>query len=135
MYEQTIIIGHLGRDPEMRYTQNGKPVTNFSVAVSRKFTGKDGQPVEKTKWFRVTAWNKLAELCNQYLSKGRLVLVTGEVDASAYTGQDGEPKASLEITARDVKFLDGKGNGGGDAAEAPAPTGPTPQGDMGDLPF
>ncbi len=74
-YEHTVIVGHLGRDPEMRYTPNGKPVTNFSVAVSRKYNGKDGKTVEKTKWFRVTAWDKLAELCNQYLRKGRLVLV------------------------------------------------------------
>jgi len=107
-YEHTVIVGHLGRDPEMRFTPNGKPVTNFSVAVSRKFTGKDGQTVEKTKWFRVTAWDKLAELCNQYLKKGRLVLVAGEIDASAYTSQDGEPKAGLELTAREVKFLGGK---------------------------
>ena len=107
-YEHTVIVGHLGRDPEMRYTPNGKAVTNFSVAVSRKFTGKDGKVVEKTKWFRVTAWDKLAELCDQYLRKGRLVLVAGEIDASAYTNQAGEPAAGLELTAREVKFLDGK---------------------------
>jgi len=81
-YEHTIIVGHLGRDPEMRYTPSGTAVTNFSVAVSRKFTGKDGKAVEKTKWFRVTAWGKLAETCNQYLAKGRQVLVAGEIDAS-----------------------------------------------------
>ena len=117
-YEHTVIVGHLGRDPEMRFTPNGKPVTNFSVAVSRKYNGKDGKPVEKTKWFRVTAWDKLAELCNQYLRKGRLVLVAGEIDASAYANQAGEPAASLELTARDVKFLGGKPQEG----EAPTPT-------------
>ena len=108
MYEQTIIIGNVGRDPEMRYTPNGKAVTNFSVAVNRRFKGKDGQMQERTKWFRVTAWDKLAELCNQYLRKGRLVLVAGEIDASAYANQAGEPAASLELTAREVKFLGGK---------------------------
>ena len=120
-YEHTVIVGHLGRDPEMRYTPNGKPVTNFSVAVSRKFTSKDGKTVEKTKWFRVTAWDKLAELCNQYLRKGRLVLVAGEIDASAYANQAGEPAASLELTAREVKFLGGKPQED-EAAQAPAQT-------------
>ena len=133
-YEQTIIIGNVGRDPEMRYTANGKPVTNFSVAVNRKYTGKDGQTHEKTKWFRVTAWDKLAETTNQYLSKGRQVMVIGEVKASAYTDQAGEPAASLELTAREVKFLGGKGengNGNGNGGNA-EPAGPTPE---EDLPF
>ncbi len=130
-YEQTIIIGNLGSDPEMRFTPNGKPVTNFSVAVNRKYTGKDGQTHEKTKWFRVTAWDKLAETCNQYLSKGRQVLVVGEVKASAYTNRAGEPAASLELTARDVKFLGGSnGNGGNGEAAAASPA---PEED--DLPF
>jgi len=134
MYEHTTIIGHLGRDPEMRYTPNGTAVTNFSVAVSRRYTDKNGQVQEKTKWFRVTAWGKLAEVCNEHLTKGRLVLVTGEVDASAYTNQAGEPAASLELTAREVKFLDGKsGNGnGGNQAQAEAAPAPTPE---NDLPF
>ena len=131
-YEQTIIIGNVGSDPEMRYTANGKPVTNFSVAVNRRFKGKDGQSVEKTKWFRVTAWGKLAETTNQYLSKGRQVMVIGEVKASAYTNQAGEPAASLELTARDVKFLGGKGsNDNGGNAEAAAAS-PAPE---EDLPF
>ncbi len=133
MYEQTIIIGNVGRDPEMRYTPQGTAVTNFSVAVNRRWKDKDGQMQERTKWFRVTTWGKLAEVCNEHLTKGRLVLVTGEVSASAYTNQAGEPAASLELTARDVKFLDGK-NGGGESqaqAEAPAPA-PTPE---EDLPF
>lgn len=129
-YEHTVIVGRVGRDPEMRYTPNGAAVTHFSVAVNRRYTDKDGNPVEKTKWFRVTAWGKLAEVCNEHLGKGRLVLVTGEIDASAYTGQDGEPKASLELTAREVKFLGGK-SGNGDAQAEAAP-GPTPE---EDLPF
>ena len=120
-YEHTVIVGHLGRDPEMRYTPSGKAVTNFSVAVSRKFTGKDGKVVEKTKWFRVTAWDKLAELCDQYLRKGRLVLVAGEIDASAYTNQAGEPAAGLELTAREVKFLGGKPQEDETSAPAQAP--------------
>ena len=131
MYEQISIIGNVGSNPEMRYTPNGKAVTNFSVAVNRKFTGKDGQIVEKTKWFRVTAWGKLAETCNQYLTKGRQVLVIGEVSASAYTNKAGEPAASLELTAREVKFLGGNGSSNG-GNTAPANSGPSSE---EDLPF
>jgi len=112
MYQQITIIGNLGRDPEMRYTPSGVPVTNFSVAVGKRWTGQDGTQQEKTLWFRVTAWRKLAETCNEYLRKGRQVMVVGEVDASAYTAQDGTPRAALEITARDVRFLGSAAQGG-----------------------
>ena len=108
MYQHVVIVGNLGRDPEMRYTPSGVPVTSFSVAVSRKWKNQNGELQEKTTWFRVTAWNKLAELCNEYLSKGRLVLVEGEIDASAWIGQDGEPKATLELRAQNVRFLGGR---------------------------
>ena len=111
MYQSTTIVGRLGSDPEMRYTPNGTPVASFSVAVNKRWTGQDGEAQERTTWFRVTAWRKLAETCAQHLSKGRLVLVEGDIDASAWTGQDGQPRASLELTARTVKFLSPKGNG------------------------
>lgn len=115
MYQSTTVIGHLGRDPEMRYTSSGMAVCSFSVATTRKWTGKDGAQQEKTTWFRVSAWRKLGETCNQYLHKGQLVMVEGEIDASAYTPKDGgEPRASLELTARTVKFLSR-----GEAQEAP----------------
>jgi single-strand DNA-binding protein len=115
MYQSVTIIGHLGGDPSMRYTSSGMAVCSFSVATTRKWTGKDGAQQEKTTWFRVSAWGKLGETCNQYLAKGRLVLVEGEVDASAYTPKDGgDPRASLELTARTVKFLSR-----GEAQEAP----------------
>ena len=125
MFSKTIIVGHLGRDPELRYTSGGQSVCSFSVATSRSWTDQSGQPQEKTTWFRVTAWGKLGELCNQYLTKGRLVLAEGEVDASAWSAQTGEPRASLELTARNVRFLGGKDGGGG------APTGGRMGGDMG----
>ena len=112
MFQQCIIVGNLGRDPEMRYTPEGRAVTNFSVAVSRRWTSQDGSQGEKTWWFRVSCWGKLAETTNQYLKKGRQVMVIGEVDASAFAGQDGNPRASLDLTAREVKFL-----GGRDAAQ------------------
>ena len=89
-YQYTIIIGNVGRDPEMRYTQSGVAVADFSVAVSRRWTDRtSNEQREKTTWFRVSAWRGLAETVNQYVHKGMQVMVTGEVDASAYAGQDG----------------------------------------------
>jgi single-strand DNA-binding protein len=108
MYQKTIIVGYLGRDPEMRYTPSGTAVTNFSVAVTRRWTGRDGQQQEKTTWFRVNAWEKLAELCNQYLTKGQLVLVEGDVEARPWTSQEGEARASLDLRAWNVRFLGGR---------------------------
>ena len=112
MYQKTIIVGNLGQDPEMRYTPSGTAVTNFSVAVHRRWTSKSGEQQERTTWFRVAAWDKLAELCNQYLSKGRLVLVEGDVSARAWTNQEGEARATLELNARDVRFLGGPSQSG-----------------------
>ncbi|MCB0198630.1 MAG: single-stranded DNA-binding protein [Caldilineae bacterium] len=108
MYSKTVIVGHLGRDPEMRFTSSGQSVTSFSVATNRRWTDQSGQTQERTTWFRVTAWGKLGELCNQYLSKGRIVLVEGDIEASAWTSQEGEARASLELTARNVRFIGGR---------------------------
>ena len=119
MYQQTTIIGNLGRDPEMRYTPSGRPVTEFSVAVNRKWTTQEGTPGEEPVWFRVTCWGRLAETTNQYLSKGRQVMVVGRVKASAWTAQDGEARATLELTAQDVKFLGGRGEQGAEPASYP----------------
>lgn len=110
MYQRTIVVGHLGRDPEMRYTPAGVPVTSFNIATTRKWTNANGEQQEKTTWFRVTCWRKLAELTQQYLKKGRLVLVEGDIDASAFTDREGNARASLELTATSVKFLGGRGD-------------------------
>ena len=114
MYQKTIIVGHLGSDPELRHTQQGNPVTNFGVAVNRRWTGPDGQPSEETTWFRVSVWGAQAEPCYQYLSKGRLVLVEGRLapDPSSggprlWTGSDGQPRANFELQALTVQFLGG----------------------------
>ncbi len=105
-YQYTIIIGNVGRDPEMRYTQSGVAVCDFSVAVSRRWNDRTtNEQREKTTWFKVSCWRGLAETANQYVRKGMQIMVTGEVDASAYLGQDGQPRASIELTARDMKFL------------------------------
>ena len=116
MYQQITLIGNLGRDPEMRYTPTGVAVTNFSVAVSRRWVGQDGQQQEKTLWFRVNAWNKLAETAAQYLTKGSKVLVVGELeDPNTYIDREGQPRASLEVRALTIKFL----STSGDVAGAP----------------
>ena len=106
MYQQITLIGNLGRDPEMKYTPSGAPFTNFSVATSRSWTGEDGQRQEKTVWFRITAWQRLAETCNQYLAKGRRVLVVGEMEEPyVWTDDSGTSRAILKIRARNVHFL------------------------------
>lgn len=117
MYQKVTLIGRLGRDPEMRYTPDGTPVTSFTVATDRRWTDASGQQQERTVWFRVTAWRRLAETCNQYLAKGRLVYVEGELsEPKPFQGRDGEWRASLDVTAREVRFLSGRGEGGGPRA-------------------
>jgi single-strand DNA-binding protein len=111
MYQQVTIIGNVGRDPELRYLQNGVAVCDFSVAVNKRYTSNNEQR-DETTWFRVTCWRQLAETVNQYLSKGRQVMVVGEVKATAYQDKSGQPAATLELTAQTVKFLGGRGEGG-----------------------
>lgn len=115
-YQQVIIVGNLGRDPEMRYLQSGVPVCNFTVAVNQ-VTGSAENRTEKTVWFRVAAWRELGERCSQYLAKGRQVMVIGTVDARAYTDNSGQPQATLELTARDVRFLGSREDGGGQGGQ------------------
>ncbi|MDO8671895.1 MAG: single-stranded DNA-binding protein [Dehalococcoidia bacterium] len=115
------IIGHLGNDPEMRFTANGTPVASFRVAVSQTFTGQDGEPKEETEWFTVVAWRKLAETCTQFLTKGRMAYVEGKLRSKTWEGSDGKTRFNNEITADKVLFLDRAkasatlpGGGGGD---------------------
>jgi len=123
MYHTIIIVGNLGRDPEMRYTQSGQAVTNISVATSRNYTSSDGTRVDETVWFRVSVWGRQAETTNQYLRKGMKVLVEGRLVPDKSTGgpriwtrQDGTPAASFEINASTVRFLTPRGE-----AEADTP--------------
>ena len=115
------IVGRLGGDPEMRFTEDGKPVATFSVADNRRYTV-DGETREETVWFRVTAWGRLAETCNQYLSKGRQVAIEGRMKpVRVWTGDDGVARASLEVTARSVEFLGGGNAGSGSDAATEVP--------------
>ena len=135
MYQYTVIVGNVGRDPEMKYTQGGVAVCNFSVAVNRRWTDKNtNEQREKTTWFKVACWRGLAETVNQYVYKGMRVLVTGEVDASAWTDNDGNPRASLEITARDVKFLSRRDEDTAAGYGKEGDYGPPPN-DLQDIPF
>ena len=145
MFQQIILVGNLGRDPEMRYTPSGVPVTDFSVAVSRRWTGQDGQQQEKTVWFRVTAWRRQAELASQFLSKGRQVMVIGEVEEpDVWQDRDGNNRASLQVTARSIQFLGsradaemGGGFGGGGFNQSSPDTTPSSSDVEGpdDIPF
>ncbi len=121
MYQKLLIVGNLGNDPEMRYMPDGTAVTSFSVATNRSWTdSQTGQPVKETTWFRVSVWGRQAESVNQYLSKGRQVLVEGRLKPDAATGgprlwqrQDGSMAASFEMTAENVRFIGGRGDADG----------------------
>ncbi|MFC2069820.1 single-stranded DNA-binding protein [Chloroflexota bacterium] len=101
-----IIIGNLGGEPEMRFTPNGRPVTSFSVATNRRYTTSEGERREETEWFTVVTWGRLAEQCNQFLGKGRLVYVEGRLRSHSWEGQDGQKRYRNEIVADRVSFLD-----------------------------
>ncbi|MCX7707945.1 MAG: single-stranded DNA-binding protein [Anaerolineae bacterium] len=121
MYQRVIIVGNVGRDAEMRYTPSGVPVTSFSVAVNRRWNSATGEQQEKTTWFRVTCWRKLAETAGQYVKKGQRILVEGEVEAQAYIDREGTPRGTLELTASNFKFLSARaetGEGPGAGASA-----------------
>ncbi len=103
---KVMIIGNVGTDPEMRFTPNGSPVTNFRMATSRAYTSPEGERKQETEWFTVTAWNKLAESCNQFLTKGRRAYVEGRLRTRTWEGQDGQKRTRVEIMAERVLFLD-----------------------------
>lgn len=123
-YNKTTFVGHLGSDPEMRYTPKGKPYTSFSVASNDQYTNENGETIKITTWYRCTAWNKAAEIYNQYLHKGSKVLIEGRLNPDPatggprlWTGQDGSERASFEIMVKELYFLDQKnGNGPAEAS-------------------
>ena len=143
MFQTIILAGNLGRDPEMRYTPSGQAVTSFSVATNRQYTNNNGETVKETIWFRISAWGKQAETCNQYLKKGSKVLVEGRLTADAatggpriWTGQDGSPRASFEVSSQTVRFLSSRSETEGGLGSAPtADEGMAPAVDEGDIPF
>ncbi len=127
---KVMIIGNLGSEPEMRFTPNGRPVTSFRVATNRVYTTPEGERKEETEWFTVVTWNKLAETCNQFLTKGRRAYVEGRLRTRAWEGQDGQKHTRLEIIANKVLFLDRQPIGA--SPEEPAPSGDV---EPEDIPF
>jgi single-strand DNA-binding protein len=145
-YHKITVVGNLGRDPEMRYTPGGQAVTNFSVATNRQYTTSNGEKVKETVWFRVSAWGRQAETCNQYLKTGSQVLVEGRMTPDRTSGgpriwtkSDGTSASSYEITAERVVFLTSRGEGGGGGSSGEAyqgvPAEPEGMGLEDEIPF
>ena len=137
-YHTIIIVGRLGRDPELRYTPTGQAVCNLSVASDSSYTNRDGQRVSQTTWFRVTVWGKQAETASQFLQKGRQVLVEGRLNSDEnggpriWTRQDGTPAASYEISATTIRFLGSRTDtAGGTASEGAVAGGEIDFGEFG----
>ena len=120
MLNKIMVIGNLGTDPEMRYTAGGSAVTNFSMATNRSYTTSDGERREETEWFRIVAWNQLAEQVNQYLTKGRRAYVEGRLRSTSWEGQDGQTRYTTEIRALEMIML-GSSGGGGESYSAAEP--------------
>ena len=102
---KVMIIGHLGREPEMRYTPSGRPVTTFSVAVSRSWNTVDGERHSETEWFNIVAWGNLAEICKQYLHKGQQVYIEGRLQTRHWEDKEGQKRTSVEVVANEMMML------------------------------
>ena len=120
---KVILIGNLGRDPELRYTQSGQGVANFTLATNERWRDKDGNNQERTEWHRIVVWGKQAESCAQYLQKGRSVYVEGRLQTRDWEDREGNKRQTTEITALTVQFLGGRGGGAPGGAPGDGPSG------------
>lgn len=136
---KVILVGNLGRDPEIRYTQGGQPVANFTLATTESFTSREGKREERTEWHRIVVWGKTAELCTQYLAKGRTVYLEGRIQTREWEDKEGQKRRTTEVVAQTVQFLGGprgasgpgggagggprEGGGSGGGEETPPPAG------------
>ncbi len=133
---KAILIGNLGRDPELRYTQNGQAVANFTLATTESWTDKaSGQKQERTEWHKIVAWGRTGELCAQYLSKGRTVYIEGRIQTREWEDKEGQKRWTTEVNAQTVQFLGGPRSADAEGAPAdtttpPASTGPSPDDDI-----
>ncbi len=135
MVNKAILIGRLGKDPEVRYTPDGTMVTNFNLATDEQWKDKSGEKVQKTEWHRIITFGKLAEICGNYLVKGKLIFIEGRIQTRSWEDKDGVKRFTTEIVASDMKMLDSKGQGKSDdmsSNAASAQNGGTP---MEDVPF
>jgi single-strand DNA-binding protein len=140
---KVILVGNLGSDPQVRYTPGGQAVANFNIATSERFNNKAGEKEERTEWHRIVAWGKLAEICQQYLKKGKQVYIEGRLQTRQWEDQQGQQRQTTEIVAQNMQMLgrvgDAPGGGGGDfssqdfGSAEPAPQGASTTDD--DLPF
>jgi single-strand DNA-binding protein len=137
---KVILVGNLGRDPEIRYTKDGQAVANFTLATTENFSSREGKREERTEWHRIVVWGKTAENCAQYLSKGRTVYIEGRIQTREWEDKEGQKRKTTEVVAQTVQFLGGpRGSGTGPAREsggvdAPADDAPAPAGGD-DIPF
>ncbi len=138
---KAILIGRLGKDPEMTYTPSGTAVCKFSLATNRSWKGQDGQKQEQTTWHNIVAWGKTGEIIKQYLTKGREVYIEGRIDNRSYDDKDGNKKWFSEVVVENFRFIGGRGDdapSGPSGSSSPPPSGPPPSGsasDDDDLPF
>jgi len=153
---KVILIGNLGKDPELRYTPGGQPVASFPIATTERWNDKNGQAQKRTEWHNIVVWNKQAELANQYLKKGRPVYIEGRITTRSWDDRDGNKRYKTEIVANTVQFLSGGSGGGADgdagsvssagpvdtdtpaaapSAAAPGPVSDAPPPAEDDLPF
>ena len=138
---KVILIGHLGADPEIRYTSSGAPVANLRLATSESWKGKDGQKEERTEWHKVVLWSKLAELAGQYLSKGRQVYIEGRIQTRSWDDKDGNKRYTTEVVGTSLQFLGSRGAGASTGKDMPSDLPPPPEnfggpgGAEDDIPF
>lgn len=135
MLNKATLIGRLGKDPEVRYTPDGTMVTNFTLATDESYKDKNGDKVTKTEWHRIVTYRKLAEICGNYLVKGKMVFIEGKIQTRTWEDKDGVKHSTTEIIASDMKMLDSKGKDSqnGQTASMPPP-GPPPNA-LDDCPF
>ena len=134
---KVILVGNLGRDPEIRYTQQGTAVANFSLATTDRFKNRGGEMQERTEWHRIVAWDKLAEICGQYLAKGRQVYIEGRLQTREWEDKDGNKRSTTEIVAQTMQMLGRREGQGGGAGPSSAGSPSEPMGDAPDdeIPF
>ena len=133
---KVMIIGHLGRDPEMRYTPSGRPVTTFSVAVSRSWNTVDGERHTETEWFNVVAWGNLAEICKQYLNKGQQVYIEGRLQTRRWDDKEGQKRTSVEVVANEMMMLGDRRDSGNQSQDSETENGqPDTVQEEDDFPF
>ena len=134
MINKAILVGRLGKDPDVRYTPDGMMVTNFTLATDEQWKDKSGEKVQKTEWHRIVTFGKLAEICGKYLNKGKLVYVEGRIQTRSWDDKDGNKRSTTEIVASNMQMLESKGQRGTDStSEEPPlshPNGPLPEDDV-----